>query len=691
MDITSPLTDILSFLTKSIFLEQLKLEYYETDKSEEKWKKLELRFHNKYIDDPRNLTMSEKIAEVLADLSANNPYKYFSDENTYMIDLKERLGEHGIYVTFFELRMTDPYAMLKADTTFYDTSSAVLDEARLMIMEDYDYIFTSYNNKYYKDIDFYNKFLHFILIIFVAFKTYNNHTVSEITLSQTNERILNNYMDSYGFIFFSEIPKPLKSAFALSMFELYRNKGSYNNINKLIKLFRKKYEVFSIYFYVEPLKLIYFNDNHQYAFEPVAARTLLFRDVSFADIRAVKVPISPEPDTEITFNKIMKMKTNGENIDEYIVNYKTIIDNDNQWQMSVEELGQVLKDHSYIKTKYHYLDASVDFEAESYLLSLATIVCRWLPDTIEFSNGKIEKFKLRQIIAMLVSISSKIHRIDYDILNLVSEPQRDRVASTFTQEELKERVSGITSMYELKLFFDLAREDYTAQKECRIREECRETFIDVDAGKNVSYDVLFMNNKLAFNELRDINNMQEMLLFYDEIFNSLIIIFDFLGINLSQYQLRIIDYLEYFSTYRSKFINENSNDTEPLFAKPDIHEPKYHNINGILTISECKRRLFNLIQDIKFGAKKPENSDLFYSNFNLHWAACTNKTYLHSLRIYGKYLHIEREKRFTFFRIKSKRDPMIHFKEDDAERILKFGQKRFTWVRNNEYIDIIKH
>ena len=526
------LANIFFYYQNIIFKNPLKVKKYESQKTEENWLKYEILY---YKVQENELTISENLFKYPV---LNN----YVEENTYLIELRELLLTEGLTISAQEIRFVKDNTVLglknfddiNLDYTFRNNANEIF-------RKEADYMYSTVSPRYYSEIENFYYLFDLILKFRCVIKLFSDSIDESLNINTIDPYLLNNFFLSNGFTLGLEIPTHLKANFALSLFKIYETKGTYQSFFEILTALNANYPIFSIYL----LRMKNIEGNEEF--------------------RAIKIPVVTKDSNPYDYLKRILNTYKGSELDNILRNLsitnEEISNLDPKWQTNLVELLDYSDGLQIIKTNYHYIELSRNLKEVKMLWSLADIISRYISEDIILSTNKIESVNLKQIIALLNSLSFKAMDISINIEEFSSKKALNRVASFFTLDEIKTEASKIRTTKDLSIFFGKARKLISKKMEYDYTKQYYDPslyFLDIPEETAEKYKDLLQSVDM-FNDLVAITTSSAALEFYDELIFSIDDLLYQLELPSVTTNIVPIDkILNYFSTFYSTLLTHRN-------------------------------------------------------------------------------------------------------------------------------------
>jgi hypothetical protein len=616
------LSDIIKYYRGCTFYEINKRKSVETKETLENWNRTEIYYQRKFFDNTKT-----QLENIQLFITTNNIGMNYTEYNSYLVELRLKLLALGVTVSAFELRLYDSFDILhstSSSTTNLDAS--FIREAKSVIKKEFNFISNTMTPEYYQTMKYFNDLFLFLLIVRSAFKVFAKISDGYIFSDTENEYLLNNFFLSFGFTFYDKIPKSLKANFALSLLKLYKTKGSYENIFTLMKALNKTYNVYAIYAvklpnvtyksfpYVAPTYGLTLSSNvylyskvEEIKFSNSQYRTALFK---------VKLEEGVNPD--VTFLNLAKTGTQVE-VDAASITYNEIMGKDETWLATPDDIFRDY-DGFWLKTKYHYVENRLDLESQTILLSLVEVVSRYLSSAIKFSSGDVEDIELKQVVALLNSITLKVlERSSASVGSLLTEQPRTGIYSIFSLAEITTKVASITNISELNSFFNEAKQRIISRGNDKGNLLSNDpVIINLPTGVSQTYSNL-MSSVDNFNILMSLNAQSDIEQHYEKTLRVIEDMLNQIEITLVSSNLPFVKIMRYFKSFYSKIIPQSNEEGLYFYeGRPTEGHKQFHGqiaLNGELTLREqwsfCEEPYY-----MRF--EQPYNNSITYSATPTH-------------------------------------------------------------------------
>jgi len=197
----------------------------ETEESSDYWKYFLSRLSQSGVFELMANGYVEKANQIIQE-----ELESYTEQNTYYIDLNAKTG-----IDYYTLRKEECGKILK-----YDNVSNLSNNDIAVFLENYntEKDFFAANNVFYlyKEDFLYRALFRYLMVFSTILRSVYKIMNYKIDLNTTDQFILNNYLASHGFLLYNNIPKSKKADFALNIMNLYNEKGSYQVIERIVKI-----------------------------------------------------------------------------------------------------------------------------------------------------------------------------------------------------------------------------------------------------------------------------------------------------------------------------------------------------------------------------------------------------------------------------------------------------------------------
>jgi len=522
------MTQAFSYFQNTIFKNPLKVKKFETQLSEENWLKYEILYYQVQRSD---LTVQEN-------LDTFPSLRTYTEENTYLVELRNAIIDEGFFLTAQEIRFAKDNTVLSLKNfNDLELGFAYRDTANQIFRKEADYMYSTVSPRYYTEIENFYFLFDLILKFRSAIKLYTEMVDESLNINTIDPYILNNFFLSNGFTLGLDIPPHLKANFALSLFKMYETKGTYNSFFEIFNALNINYPIYAIY-------LLKMKNN-------------LLVD----EFRAIKIPVAAADSNPYDYLKRILDTYKNEELDNILRNISVtdaeIEALDPRWGTNLTELLTLTDGLQIIKTNYHFIEISRNLKEVTLLWSLADILSRYVRDDILLSTSKIERVNLKQIVALLNSLVFKALDVSTNVESFVSQRELNRVASYYSLEEIKAKAAAIRNVDDMALFFKEAKARIKKQSAYDVKKYYYDpnlSLIDVPVETQIEYKDLLKSVDM-FNDLVAITSSSVTLEFFDELIYSLDDLFYQINLPSTTTQLLPVEkMLNYFKTFYSTIL-----------------------------------------------------------------------------------------------------------------------------------------
>ncbi len=556
-------------LSNCLIFDKLNLERYETEESEINFYSLEAEVYRDRGNNARKLDMS--IGEAREFVKSTNIFDDYVEKNEFLIDLlrKLELKTPGKYKAT-ELRFIQSYTILEYPSNMTEDQANKLEN--LLYKAYLRFKATFYDNYILRNEEFF-RILTLSMFAYVSLQHLIQFYNLLLNLTKENVRYLDAFLHSFGIYFADNIPANLKMNFVQNVFMLFTTKGSQENLLTIFNIFEIDVKPYAIYYV--------YNET-----------------TGVAD--TLKVPFQSNNHLIVD---LVKLNYTDPIYEQAIIDrQKVLIDRDNNYHELTDEdvvYQQRVKEEKIVKSKYIYIDVTVDLNVSSNQFFILNYIAKKRPDII-LNSSYLDGYSIRE--AMLLYFTA-IERITTIVEGNNPSQKGDvkygaldnylfwayEIGKDLT--DLDKRIRGFSNIDNVSEFLIDSHETYKQIKTQLSLQTLRDKPLITNQNTPIRKEVVVINDSILertelYEKLFSDDTIGNALTIYKQIVKALSI--EFMGSGIifdTDNDLPILETIDFFSDYRTKVITTGKNNsiTNSSFAFADFEFIKdVYDANGVV-------------------------------------------------------------------------------------------------------------